>query len=152
VAGALPRRNNEFDPIRASEQSDTVVIVQCGEGEQGGELGDDFSLRLTTRASGQAAARIHDEKHGQFPFLDETFHKRLPDAGRDIPVDGPDVIAWLVSTNVGEGQARAFENGVVFAAEEVGDGSTSAELKPPQLTADVGRQHNLRGLAACLPG
>ena len=65
----------------------------------------------------------------------------------DLELTGlpPHVIAGLIGTDVGEGQAGALEDAVVFAAEEAGDGPAGPDLEPPKLAADVGGEHDQPG-------
>src|SRR5205085_3627732 len=138
VGGALARRDDLLDAVGEVDQADAVVVVQGGEGEQGGQLGDDLAHRLAAGAAAEAGRGVHEEQDGQLALLDVPLEERLAHAGGDVPVDGPDVVAGLVGADVGEGQAGALEGAVVLAAEQVLDGPAGAEVQAADLADDVG--------------
>jgi hypothetical protein len=65
----------------------------------------------------------------------------MPHAGRDVPVDGADVVSGLVFADLLEGDASALENAVIFAAENIFHGPARPELEATNLAENIARKH-----------
>src|SRR6266511_2234057 len=73
---------------------------------------------------------VHDEEERQLAFFHERFDERMAHPRRDVPVDGPEVVALLVGTHLRELDPLAAEDGAVLAGEEGIDEVTRPQLDP----------------------
>jgi hypothetical protein len=53
----------------------------------------------------------------------------MAEAGRNIPVDGPDIVPWLVFAHFGEFHALALERALILAGEHVVGHAPGLEMK-----------------------
>ena len=61
----------------------------------------------------------------------------MPHPSGHVPIDGPNVVTGLVFAHFLEGDARSFEDASVVPAEQVLDGSPSADLQSPDLSFQI---------------
>jgi hypothetical protein len=73
-------------------------------------------------------------------------------AGRDVPVDGADVVSGLVFPDFLEGDASALENAVIFAAENILHGPAGPELETANLAENIAGKHGQYIYPPGLPG
>ena len=130
---SLARRQKPLDAIGELHQTDAVVVTDGTERENGSQFGGDLALLLSAAAELLAAAAIDGQEDRQLAFLDEALDERMAHARGDVPIDGANVVAGLVGADFLEGEAGAFEDGVVLAAEQILDGAPRRQLQAPDL-------------------
>ena len=57
--------------------------------------------------------------NAQFTFFFKQFAVSVPHSCRNIPLNKPYIVSWLVFPHFFEGHATPFKSGVVFAREQV---------------------------------
>ena len=115
--------------------------------KEGGKLDGNFVLGLFGGAEVARGGGVDDEHHRQLALFLEHFHKRMPHAGRDVPVDGAHVITGKVLTHLGEFDSLAFEGGMILATEERVHQVSGAQLDAPDLFQDLGLIHGVSHIA-----
>ena len=110
-------RDVELDMIRKKQQSHLVIVADGAERNHTGDFRGKLALGEMHTAERPGSAHVHDKHHRQLAFLGEFFHIGVPHARGDIPVNGADLIAGLVFTNLLEVHAPALENAPVLARE-----------------------------------
>ncbi len=141
MAASLPRRHEALHSVGELDQADLVIVADGRERDHRGQFGGHLALLLSLRAELIAAAAIHRQQHGQLALFDKALDEGMAHARGHVPVDGANVVAGLVRAHVLEGNARAFENAVIFAAQQVLDGAARLQLKPAYLADDFAWQH-----------
>ena len=125
---ALPGRHEPLDAVGEEHRADPVVVRHRREGEQRGELGREVALGQVARAEVLGARDVDEQEDRQVALLDELLDVRDADAGRDVPVDGADVVAGRVLAHLGELHAAALEDRVVLAPEPRVDEAVGPDL------------------------
>src|SRR5438128_3001058 len=133
VARAFSRRHEALDAVRKRHQADLVIIINGAEGQNGSQFRNDFFLLLDKCAELLAAAAVDGEQDRQLALFDVALDERVPHAGRDVPIDGPNIIAGLVFTDLLKGDAHALEDTMIFAADQILHGPARPDLQ----TADL---------------
>src|SRR5262249_29609911 len=118
-----------------------VIVADGTESQNGGDFGYDFTLEVELRAELVAGALVHQQNDSQLPLLNVTLDKRVPHSGGDIPVNGTDVVAWLVFAVFLERISFSFEDVVVFATHHIVHGAASTNLEPANLANYLPRKH-----------
>ncbi len=114
---AFLRRNEKLDPIAEKKQADLVVVPDCAEGEQAGDFGREFALRLRVAAEIAGCADVHDQHDGQFPLFGELLDESGSEPRRYVPIDRADLVAGLILADLLEVHPAALEDAVVIARE-----------------------------------
>ncbi len=96
------------------------------------------------------AAEVHDEHDGQLPLLLEDLDEGVVEAGGDVPVDRPDVVAVLVLPHLGELHPAPLEDAVVFPGEDLVDDAPGLDLDLPDLLQQLSSVHS-GGLRCAMP-
>ena len=74
-------------------EPDLVIVANGAEGHQGRQLGGELILAALHTAEITGGRDVHQQKHCELPFLDIFLDERLAHSRRDVPVDGPHVVA-----------------------------------------------------------
>ena len=78
------------------QEAHLVVVVDGGEGHQGGKLHRRLALGAVRRAEVERGAHVHQQQHRELALLDIALDERRADAGGDVPVDGAHIVARKV--------------------------------------------------------
>ena len=92
-----------------------------------------FAEGLVVGAEVAGSAQVDGQEDGQFPFFTEFFDVGVVHLGRDVPVDGSDVVAMHVLPDFVEIHALAFEGAMVSPGQRVRDEFPRADLDLPDL-------------------
>ena len=143
VAAALPRRDHPLHLVGEEERADPVVLVRRRERQHRGDL--DREPRLGHRLAEPGRPRlVHHEHQGELPLLGEGLDVGAAEAGRDVPVDGAEVVAVLVGPHLGELHPLPSEDRAVLAGEQRADEPAGAELDGLDLLQDFGGDGGMR--------
>ena len=137
MKATLFRRNEEFDPIAEEQEADLVVVVDGAEGKDGGHLRGQFPLALADAPEVPRGAHVEHDHDRHLPLLGEFLDVRLPGACRDIPVDGPDLVAGRVGSDLLEVHAPALEDALVLAGKRGLHEPAGAQFQPADLAENV---------------
>ena len=97
------------------------------------------SDRLGQRLAEPGRARlVHQQHQGQLALLGEGLDVGAAQPGRDVPVDGAEVVARLVGAHLGELHPLPAEDRAVLAGEQRADEPAGAELDALDLLQDFG--------------
>src|SRR4029077_14891275 len=112
-----------FHAIAARDQAHLVIIADRAKCQQGGDLGSNVALLLVARTEQLATAAIDEDKHRQFPLLDEALDEGVPHAGGNVPIKRTNVVPGLVFAHLLESDARSLEDALVVPTQQVLDGA-----------------------------
>ena len=90
-----------------------ITRVQRTPGNQAGQLGRQYGFKAVTGAKKHAAALIYHDQHRALPFFTEQFGVGTARSGGDAPVNGADVITWLVNADFFEINAATTKIGLI---------------------------------------
>ena len=93
---------------------------------------------MLSRAQSARGRDVDDEDHEEIPLLHELSHVGRVAPGRDLPVDGADVVPGLIGTDEGELESTAVEDRRVITAEEGFDEVPGTDLEAPDPAEDLG--------------
>ena len=102
-----------------SSEADAVIAAERREREDPGDLDGLLALRRFAGAERARRAHVDDEDDRELPLLAVLLHERAPRARRRVPVDGPDVVARLVFTQLVEVHPATAEARLHAALEGV---------------------------------
>ncbi len=118
MAPTLLRRNVLLHFFREKNQADFVIVADGGKGQDGGDFGGQFALRLFARTEEAGPAEIDHQHERQFAFFDKFFDKWMIHARRDIPINGADFIPRLVLAHLLKVHALPLsEDAMILSAE-----------------------------------
>src|SRR5690606_12243859 len=136
VPPPLLGRDEVLDVVREDEQPDAIVVPDGRQREHGGDLRGQLGLEAAPRAELLRAREVHDEQDRELPLLDVLLDIRMAHPGRDVPIDGADVVALLVRPHLAELHPPAAEDREVSPAEQRVHPAASAQLDQPDLVQD----------------
>jgi len=149
---SLPGGYEFLDAVGEGEQADLVVVANGRERQRGAQLGDEFALGLLIGSETLRTTHVHDEHDGQFAFLPELLDIRIARPGRDIPVDGADVVPGLIRSYLLEFDAPTLEGRVVLTSEQFAGQPRGEDLDPPDLLEQFGGDHGRASVASLIRG
>ena len=133
-------RNVALHAVGKEEHADAIGILDGRKREDSRQLRRDVALAPVDGTEGHGAGDVDDHQHREIALLDELLHVREPGAGRDVPIDGADVVARLIFTDLRELDPTTMECGVVIAGEP---GTDQARADNLQLTHPTAERHEL---------
>src|SRR5207249_11414665 len=100
--------------VGEEQRPHAVVVPRGGKGQHRADL--DRETRLGVRPAEMERSRlIHDEEERQLALFHEGFDERMAHPRRDVPVDGPEVVALLVGTRLRELDPLAAADSALLA-------------------------------------
>ena len=126
-------RNIPFTPVAVKNDTYFITIIDRGKTEYGPDLGDDIPLPGMTGAEKGTGADIDQQHNGELPFFFKNFAERMPETGRDIPVNKTDIVAGCIFPDLFKRHAFPLESTVVLTREQVTGEFFAFDLKLPDL-------------------
>ena len=143
MGGAAGGANVALGAAGKEEQADTVLVPDCGEGEDGGDFGGEGALGDGRGAGELGCGDVDDEDDGEVAVFAVAADEGFAGAGVGVPVECADIVAGDVGAEFIELEAAAAEDGVVLAEEEGVDEAAGAQLDG----ADAGEELRCEGIA-----
>src|ERR1700687_158788 len=117
VSSSLPRWNDVLDAIGEQENTNPIVVPDGGHRQHGGKLTGQLALESFYGSESLRSGEIDDEHDRQLALFDVSLDQGPAHPCAYVPVDRPDLIAWLVLAHFGELHALTLEDGSVFAGK-----------------------------------
>ena len=141
VAAARFRRNVEFDPVAEHQQPHLVAVVGGAEGEDRSELGRGAPFAALRRTEHAGGGDVDQQQNRKLALFNEFFDVGRTHAGRDVPVDIPDIVLDGVLPDLLEFDTAPLEGAAVRAAGDFIDRAVRSDFEKPDLFGDFRRQH-----------
>ena len=127
------RRDGFDDAVAEQDQTDLVLVAQRGKREQTGDFGGQFGFGTRAGTEHLRSRDVDQEHDRQLALLREALDVRVSGAGRDIPVNGADVVAGDIGAHLIEFDAVPLEYRVVITGETIIDQPVGQEFDPADL-------------------
>ena len=147
VLAAFGRADEFFDPVREEEDADFIVVAGGRKGEDAGDFSRLLSEGLVIGAEVAGGAQINGQEDGEFPFFPELFDVGVIHLGRDIPVDGADIVTVHVFPDFIKVHTLPLEGAMISPGQRVRDEFPRADLDLPDLAEDFAGRIGCLGLA-----
>jgi hypothetical protein len=115
--------------IGEQQRAHAILVAGRCQGEHGANLYGKGGLGQRV-AEVQRPRLIHDEQQRELALLGKALHERMAEACRDIPVDGAEIVAFLIGADFRELDALPAEHRAVLAGEQGIDQGASAARCP----------------------
>ena len=129
VGAALRGSHHVLRSVGEEQRTDAVVVSRGGECQHGGDFHRQTGFGIGATEM-QRSGLIYDEEQCELTLFHERLDEGMAHPRRDVPVDGPEVIALLIGADLGELDALPAENRPVLAGEQRIDQAAGAELDP----------------------
>ena len=133
VVLALLRRDVPLHLRGENDEADAVVVLDCGEREQGAQFRSHLALERVDAAEGAGGRGVDHEHDREFALFDVLLYIEGVHARGDVPVDDADIVALHIAADFGKLHASALEHAVVFAGENGVDHAPGADLDAADL-------------------
>ena len=118
--GAAFCRRDELLHLVGEEEHTHLVVVEYGAVcEYGSDFGYALALVLHPGTEQAGAAHVHEQHHGEFPFLLEHLHIRGTQTGSDVPVHRAHVVSPLVLAHLAECHTTPLEGRMVLTRKDL---------------------------------
>ena len=107
-----------FHSISKTNESNLVIILDSGKGEECRNFSSDFRFRLGDTPETRRGTHIDNQHHDEFTFFDILFDVSLPHARRYIPINRTNLIAYLILANLVEGNSLSFEDALILPRKD----------------------------------
>ena len=95
------------------------LFFDGGKGEKSADLGSELILGLLDGPEASRSTEVHQEHDRELTLFAEFLDERLAGPGRDVPVDGADIVPRLVFPHLVELHPAPLEYALVFSGQDV---------------------------------
>ena len=112
-------RNILLYTVGEEDDTDLVIVLNGRESDRRSDFCSQLALHLLRSTEVQRPRDVDEQHHRELTLLLKDLDIRMVEAGRDVPVNIPDIVAELIFTHLGESHTLAFKGRVVLSREDV---------------------------------